>query len=184
MLEPNFSPFPELETTRLLLRCVEITDAAKVFELRSMDKTMQYIDREKLVSIDEAEVLIKKILETLENKEGINWCIAFKEEPQNLIGTIGFWRLIKQHFRAEVGYMLHPNYWKKGIMKEAIKAIIEYGFNKMNIHSIEAHINPENIASSTLLESTGFIREAYFKEDFYCKGEFQDTAIYSLLNKK
>ena len=66
-------------------------------------------------------------------------------------------------------------------MKEALIKVIEYGFNEMKLHSIEAHINPANSASAGILEATGFIREAYFKEDFYYKGVFSDTAIYSKL---
>jgi [ribosomal protein S5]-alanine N-acetyltransferase len=80
--------------------------------------------------------------------------------------------------------MLHPNFWNKGIMKEALLAAIDFGFNQMKLHSIEAHINPDNVASGILLEKTGFVREAYFKEDFFFRGKFSDSAIYSLLNKK
>jgi ribosomal-protein-alanine N-acetyltransferase len=53
----------------------------------------------------------------------------------------------------------------------------------MNLHSIEANINPENIASRKLLEKTGFVREAYFKENYFFNGKFIDSEIYSLLNK-
>jgi len=79
--------------------------------------------------------------------------------------------------------MLDPDFWGKGIMKEALLAAIDFGFNQMNLHSIEAHINPDNTASGMLLEKVGFVREAYFKEDFFFRGEFIDTAIYSLLGK-
>mgnify|MGYP003433824743 FL=1 len=160
-----------------------MTDAPEVIVLRGTDKTMQYIDREKLVNIDEAKTLIQKILDSLTSNEGIMWCITLIDKPETLIGTIGHWRLIKQHYRAEVGYMLHPDHWNKGIMKEALLAVIEYGFKDMKLHSIEAHINPANLASAALLEKTGFTREAYFKEDFFFKGEFTDTAVYSLLTK-
>ena len=54
----------------------------------------------------------------------------------------------KEHYRAEIGYALHPAFWKKGIMKEAILAVVDYGFNKMHLHSIEANINADNIASA------------------------------------
>ncbi|MGB4843363.1 MAG: GNAT family N-acetyltransferase [Ferruginibacter sp.] len=181
MLEVNFSPFPEIRTSRLLLRCIALTDASALFYLRSTDETMQYIDREKLLNVAEAEVLIQKILDSLNSNDGIMWCISLIDKPEILIGTIGHWRLMKQHYRAEVGYMLHPDHWNKGIMKEALLAVIDYGFNKMNLHSIEAHINPDNIASAMLLEKAGFKREAYFKEDFFFRGRFIDTAIYSLL---
>ncbi|MEO5909204.1 MAG: GNAT family N-acetyltransferase, partial [Ginsengibacter sp.] len=98
-------------------------------------------------------------------------------------GTIGLWRLIKENFRAEVGYMFLPDYWQKGLAKESLLKIIEYGFNEMKLHSIEAHISPRNSSSASLLEKTGFTREAYFKEDYFFNGAFEDTAVYSLLAK-
>jgi ribosomal-protein-alanine N-acetyltransferase len=79
--------------------------------------------------------------------------------------------------------MLLPEYWKKGLAKEALLKVIDFGFNEMKLHSIEAHISPRNTASALLLEKTGFAKEAYFKEDFYFDGAFEDTAIYSLLAK-
>lgn len=183
MLEPNFSPFTEIDTERLLLRCIKKSDAPLLLFLRSDETVMQYIDREKPKTLKDAEEFVGKILESLKNNEGIMWAICLKNEPGKLIGTIGYWRFLKQHYRAEVGYMLYPNQWNKGIMKEALLAVIDFGFKIINLHSIEAHINPENTPSGILLEKAGFIREAYFKEDFYFKGKFINTAVYSLLNK-
>ena len=181
MLEVNFSPFPEIETERLLLRRMKMSDAPAFFLLRSIDATMQYIDRVKFTLIEEAEALIQKVLVSLEANEGIMWCITLKDKPDFLIGSIGYWRIINQHYRAEVGYMLHPDFWRKGIMKEALLKVIDYGFKDMKLHSIEAHINPANAASAAILEATGFVREAYFKEDYFYNGNFIDSAIYSLL---
>ncbi|HMJ48366.1 MAG TPA: GNAT family N-acetyltransferase [Ferruginibacter sp.] len=183
MLEPVFSPFPGLITERLILRSIERTDAPEILFLRSDDAVMQFIDREKTKSLEEAEAFINKIKTAAETNEGIMWAIALIDQPNVLIGTIGFWRLIKQHYRAEVGYMLHPDHWNKAIMKEALQAVIKYGFETMKLHSIEAHINPRNVASGVLLEKCGFTREAYFKEDYYFRGEFIDSAVYSLLEK-
>ena len=66
-------------------------------------------------------------------------------------------------------------------MKEAINAVVDYGFSILGLHSIEAQLNPENIGSSAVLESTGFTKEGHLKENLYFKGEFRDTAIYSKL---
>ena len=66
-------------------------------------------------------------------------------------------------------------------MKEAINAVVDYGFSILGLHSMEAQLNPENIASSAVLESTGFIKEGQLKENFYFNGKFGDTAIYSKL---
>ncbi len=181
MLDPKFTPFPEIKTERLLLRRMKPKDASVILTLRSNETVMKYIDRERTKSLTEAEEFLAKIDGSIGSNNGIMWGIAFKEKPEELIGNIGYWRLIKEHYRAEVGYMLHPNYWKKGIMKEALLSVIDFGFDKMNLHSIEANINPGNEASAKILEATGFVKEAYFKEDFYFNGVFGDTIIYSRL---
>jgi ribosomal-protein-alanine N-acetyltransferase len=104
-----------------------------------------------------------------------------RESPAVLIGSIGYWRLIKEHYRAEVGYMLNALLWRKGIMKEALNKIITFGFDELKLHSIEAHINTANTASAGILTSSGFIQEAYFKENYFFEGTFRDTKVYSLL---
>lgn len=181
MLQPNFDPFPEIQTPRLLLRRLKKNDAEEIFGLRSDAQTMRYIGKDLAVSLSEAVQFIGNVNESLITNNGILWAIELKELPGKLIGYIGHWRLIKEHYRAEVGYMLHPDYWRKGIMKEALAVVVNYGFREMKLHSIEAHISPQNQASSGLLESCGFVREAYFKEDFFYNGVFEDTAIYSKL---
>jgi ribosomal-protein-alanine N-acetyltransferase len=181
MLQTDFNPFPELKTERLLLRRLKKEDAEEIFKMRSDKNAMKYIDKEPATTLSEALQFIVLVNESLITNNGITWAIALKENPNKLIGTIGHWRLIKEHYRSEIGYMLQPEYWKKGIMKEALLEVINFGFNVMKLHSIEAQINPENVASASILESTGFIREAYFKENFFFRGVFGDTAIYSKL---
>jgi ribosomal-protein-alanine N-acetyltransferase len=181
MLQPNFAEFPELQTKRLLLRKVLLSDAPEILQLRSDEQVMQYIDKEKAVSIADAEAFINRITQSLSINDGITWAIALKENPAIMVGTIGFWRLIKEHDRAEIGYMLQPAHWQKGIMKEALLASLEYGKSILKLHSIEAHINPANTASAAILTSTGFVKEAHFKEDYFFNGVFMDTAIYSRL---
>ena len=181
MLQVNLSPFPEIETERLLLRKIQPADAMALFFLRSDERVMQFIDKERATSIKDAEQIITNIHTLLTANDGITWAMGLKESPAELIGSIGLWRIIKQHHRAEIGYMLHPDHWKKGLMKEAVLKVIDFGFNHIGVHSIEARINPGNKGSAAILESTGFIREAYFKEDFFFNGKFLDTAIYSRL---
>lgn len=183
MLELSFTPFPEIKTERLLLRRLTDNDAPEILFLRSDETVMKYIDRERPGSEEEALAFIQLVNSNIDKNEAIMWAISLKDKPGTLIGNIGFWRIISQHYRSEIGYMLHPSFWGKGIMKEALLAAADYGFSKMKLHSIEAHINPENAASGKVLEKAGFVREAYFKEDTFFKGKFIDTAIYSLLNK-
>lgn len=181
MLQLNFHPFPELKTERLFLRKLKKEDAHHIFKLRSDERVMKYVGKFPQKSLDEALEFINIINDSLIANNGITWAIALKENPEILIGTIGHWRVMKEHYRSEVGYMIHADYWRKGIGKEALIKVIDYGFKAMHLHSTEAHINPENIASARVLESTGFTRDGFFKESFYFNGAFGDTAIYSLL---
>ena len=180
MLSVNFSPFPVIETERLLLRQTTQADVNELYYLRASEEVMKYIDRPRPKSTDDILELIEKIRKMIADNEGIEWAITLKPNPA-FIGTVSFHRIIKEHYRAEIGYLLHPAYHGKGIMSEAVKAVIAYGFDTLKLHSIEAHINPENVASQILLERNHFIREAYFKEDYFWNGKFLDTAIYSLL---
>jgi len=183
MLELNFSPFPEIKTKRLLLRRMTDADATELLFMRSDEKVMQFIGREKMKSLEDAIAFVQKINVSVDTNESIMWALALQEEPARMIGTICFWNILKDHYRAEVGYMLHPNFWGKGIMKEAVIAVVDFGFNEMKLHGIEGHINPENAVSGIVLEKCGFVREAYFKENFCFRGKFSDTAVYSLLAK-
>ena len=180
MLSLNFSPFPQLETERLMLKQITPDDAPALLHLRSDKTVMQYIDRPLQQSADESLALIQLITDTLEKNEGVTWGI-FLKEGSPLMGNIGFWRMEKEHYRAEIGYLLHPSLQGKGIMTEAMKAVLSYGFTAMKLHSVEANVNPANLASIRLLEKTGFVREAYFRENYFYNGKFMDSAVYSLL---
>lgn len=179
----NFSPFPILQTKNLILRQIHLDDAKEVFEIRSNPKTMKFIPRPLAETIEDAQKFITECNAGIEKNDYINWAIAQKEDNK-LIGMIGFFRMQPENFRGEIGYILNPNFHGKGIMKEASDEAIKFGFEKMNFHSIEAVIDPKNVASEKLLQKLNFEKEAHFKENFFYKNEFLDTVIYSLLKTK
>ncbi|TAK37786.1 MAG: N-acetyltransferase [Saprospiraceae bacterium] len=179
MLQFCFSPFPNLTTKRLQLRKTELSDANTLFLLHSNEKVIKYLDRPKRTE-QEVVALTKSIIEDTDNNESIMWVILLKGHSE-FIGNIGFWRIKKEHHRAEVGYILSPEHWNAGIMSEAMHAVLNYGFGVMKLHSVEANVNPDNTASIKVLKKQGFKQEAYFKEDYYFDGRYLDSAIYSLL---
>ena len=182
MLQFNFHPFPTITTERLILRQITNADANEILFLRSNKAVMQYLDRDPLSSQEGALELIEKITGSFNNNDGITWGISLKDNTA-LIGTIGFWKTDKENHRAEIGYMLVPEHQQKGMMQEAVTVILEYGFRTMKLHSVEANVNPYNPGSIKLLEKNGFVREGYFRENYYYNGKFLDSAIYSLISK-
>jgi ribosomal-protein-alanine N-acetyltransferase len=183
MLTINFSPFPNLETERLLLRRLTINDAEEILTLRGNPEIMKFIPRPLAKSKEEALEHIAIIDAKIESNEGINWAITLKNNSK-LIGIIGHYRISTENYRAEIGYMLLPEFHGKGIITEAIKEVVNYGFNQMKLHSIEGIIDPENYASAAVLEKNGFVKEAHLKEAEFYEGKFLDKVIYSILNDK
>lgn len=182
MLEVNFTHFPTLQTPRLHLREITPEDAAAIFKMRSDERVMRYIGRPPQKDLSEAQQLVETYRQTFASNEALNWAICLTEQPDTLIGTIGFWKMDKVNHRTEIGYTLQYDYWRKGIMDEAMAAAIEYCFKVLDFHSIEANTDPENEASGGILEKHGFVQEAYFRENFYFDGTFLDSRIYSKLN--
>jgi [ribosomal protein S5]-alanine N-acetyltransferase len=183
MLELNFEPFPILITERLVLRRMELEDADEILFLRSNERVMQYIDRRKAKTREEATEFIHMIQNLQKNNVSVLWAICL-HPGKKLIGTICIWNIDAENYRGEVGYVLHPDYYGKGIMHEAMQKVLNYGFHDLQLHAIEAHVNPANSDSIKLLERNNFVREAYFKDHYYFEGIFKDTAIYTLLTSE
>ncbi len=176
----NFLPFPVLETERLLLRQLGDQDVNEVFGMRSDPEVMRYIPRPLAVTPADAKALIQMQNDYIEKGEKINWGITAKSTGK-VIGTIGFVNISPEHFRAEVGYSLSTAWHRQGIMREALRCVLKYGFEHLNLHSVEAIIDSENIASGQLLLTTGFVQEAFFREDFFYNGQFSNSIHYGML---
>jgi len=182
MLTFNFDPFPILETPRLLLRRVTNDDANEVQALRGNPETMKYIPRPLVTTKELALQHIAMVDAKIVSNEGINWAITIKGNPK-FIGIIGHYRIQPENYRAEIGYMLLPEYSGKGLVTEAIHATLVYAFEVMQLHSVEAVIDPDNAASERVLQKCGFVKEAHILENEYFEGKFWDTVIYSLLKR-
>ncbi len=175
-------PFKTLTSERLFLRKINENDKEVVFALRSNPKTMKYIPRPIMKNVEDALGHIKMIQDKIESSEGINWAITLKEDFK-MIGIIGHYKVKWENFRSEIGYIILPEHEGKGIITEAIGLIIDYGFNVIKMHSLEAIIDPQNHASARVLEKNGFIKEAHIKENTFFEGKFYDSVIYSLITQ-
>ncbi len=115
--------------------------------------------------------------------ERINWAIEWKETG-TVVGMLGFVNILPEHHRAEVGYSLTRAWHRRGITREALAAVMRYGFEEMQLHSIAAILDEENIASARLLEDGGFRQEARFVEDFLWDEAFRNSLHYGLLRSE
>lgn len=170
--------FPVLETERLRLRAVRHSDAPVIFRLYSDVRVMEFRGAPVFANVGEAEKMIFHWRNLFGLGQGLRWGIETKES-RTLIGTVGFKHILHEHRRADVGYELEPQSWRRGIMTEALRAVTEFGFSGLGLHSIEANITPGHIASQRVLEKLGFVNEAHFRENYFYEG-WWDSGIWSL----
>lgn len=176
--------FPVIKTPRLLLRQITRDDGGAMFAYFSKDEVTQYYDLASFTELEQAEKLIDAFQQRYEQQAGIRWGITLHSNPERLIGSIGYHNWQKEHFKAEVGYELTPEYWRQGIMTEAMNPVLQYGFDHLELNRIEAFIDPHNISSRRLLEKSGLAEEGLLRDYFFEKGQFVDAVIFGMLKKE
>ncbi len=172
MLEVKFTTFPTLQTPRLLLREILPSDAEAIFKMRSDERVMRYIGKSPMKDIGEAKELIETYRKAYEQNEAVNWAICLREQPEWQIGTLGFWRMDKVNHRCEIGYTLQYDYWRQGIMSEAITA----PWNTVSKSWIFTALKPIPILRTKVLEAfwknLGLFRRPIFVKTSTSKGSF------------
>lgn len=178
----QLSEFPTIETERLVLRALHVTDCHDVLGIFSDERVMVYYGMYPINSLENAVSLIQALQNTFYEGKGIRWAMTLKESGR-LIGTCGFHNLNQQQRRAEMGYELAWEYWGLGYAKEAIQAMRIYGVEMMNLHRMEALVYPENLASQGVLERLGFQKEGILRGYAYFRDRYQDLIVYSWLDE-
>ncbi len=175
--------FPTLQTERLILRQLTMDDLEFAFRHFSDPRVTQYLmDEPPVADHDQARAIIEFYQEP-EGKSHNRWAIVRKAD-QRVIGTIGYHKWVKAHFRAEVGYDLSPDCWGQGYMSEALREAIRHGFEGMGLHRIEALVFVGNDASIQLLKRMGFQQEGLLRDVFCLNGVFYDHYIFGLLRRE
>ncbi len=170
--------FPVLETERLVLREMVVSDATQIRELRGNEQAMEFIPRPRVKSEEEAISFIESIHQFYKEGKGINWVVCLSTHPETAMGVVGLVNFFKETNGAEIGYMLHPNYWGKGYVPEAIKEVEKYGFETLKLNYLEAKIDPRNVNSKSVLLKNGYLLERSAKGDFFFEDKYLDTDFY------
>jgi ribosomal-protein-alanine N-acetyltransferase len=179
----SLSEFPTLQTDRLVLRELRAEDVAQAHRMFSDPEVMRYVGKVPHTSVDQSMTFIHRNQALFPARDGIRWAMT-RRGSDELIGSCGHWRLYKEHFRSEIGYDLLPAYWGQGLMTEALRAILAFGFTCMGLHSVEAQIDPLNERSRRVLTQLGFTQDGLLRENFYFAGQFTDTAVFTLLARE
>ena len=176
-----FEQHPVLETERLLLRQVQVSDAKDLHAYFSDAQALVHISKEPVATLEETETILSWNAGYLAARESFRFAIVLKENG-TVIGTIDFHNLAPEHHRMEIGYFMTRAAWGRGYMTEAIREVIRFAFEEMGFHRIEAECETENIRSIRVLERCGMSFEATLRENEINKGRFVSNHVYAILN--
>lgn len=153
-LEKLFAHPPCFETERLVIRKFSLDDAADYFQLASNPIVTSQTTWERHDQLEDSINYIQRVLDKYQKMEAFHWAIVYKPTG-SLIGRTGLIRMDTQHEKAELGYVISHNYWNQGIVTEATRKVIHYGFTELGLNRIEARCNYNNPGSYRVMEKLG-----------------------------
>jgi len=174
---------PTLVTARLILRKMTLDDAEDMFAYASDQEVTKHVTWEPHITIEDSRAFLLDVLERYEKRLPANWGVELKATAQ-LVGTCGFMSWFSDHRRAEIGFALGHRYWGQGLMTEAVRQVIHWGFNECNLNRIEGECKPENVRSARVMEKCGMTLEGVLRQSVFAKGQYHDLRLYSILRQE
>lgn len=173
----------KLKTNRLNLSLISKSDLEKIHELHSLPETDKFNTLGIPANINETEKIVNDLIVKNENGKKSNFTFKVQLNDENLfIGLISLHLGNPKYKNAEVWYKFHSDFWSKGYATESLKKILEFGFNELNLHRIEAGCAVDNIGSIRTLEKVGMTREGRKRKALPLKDGWSDNFEYAILS--
>jgi [ribosomal protein S5]-alanine N-acetyltransferase len=171
---------PLLETPRLHIRLVAEADLPALLTFNGDDEVTRYLPYATWQNMNDARVWLKR-MQGLQDAGGTLQFVVVDKQSALAIGTCLLFKHDAASARAELGYVLARSHWGRGVMREALAALIDHAFTHMALRRLEAEIDPRNTASAALLQRLGFAQEGLLRQRWFTKGALSDSALYGLL---
>lgn len=171
-----------IETNRFIIRPFIKTDAEKIYEACNdfeISKTTLGIPFP--YTLEDSQNFIDYTNNAISSQKSYELAITLKENTNEVVGCISLMGIKRPANKAELAYWVAKKYWNSGIATEAAKAIIEYGFNTLNLHSIFARFLDNNPASGKVMQKIGMKYVGRMREHEYKFGQYYDVFYYEIL---
>lgn len=173
-----------IETERLILRRFEYSDSTSMLRNWIADEKIQSLYSEPTYETEEAVTeLLTKYITSYEKEDYYRWAVILKETGE-CIGQIAYFLVDSKNHFAEIEYCIGSAFQCRGYATEATKAVIKYGFEKMNLHKVQICTKTINIPSKRVIEKCGFTYEGTLRDYFYMNGEYVGRLYFSILRSE
>jgi [ribosomal protein S5]-alanine N-acetyltransferase len=174
-----FSDPPVLRTERLVLRQITEADGEGLFAIFADDLVTEHYAWDTFTDVGQGHALAARTAEQFQRREAIRWGLVQPGLPR-IIGTCGYTRWNQENQFAVLGYDLARPYWHRGLMSEAVAAILRFGFERMALHRVEATVLTGNTASAALLGRAGFQLEGVLRGRALQREIFRDMWMFGI----
>ena len=174
-----FKRIPTIETDRFILRKIKVSDYLDMYEYSKLEKVTKYLLWRPHPDARYTRDYLSYVQSQYRAGEFYDWAIIEKTSNK-MIGTCGFAKLDTDNNCAEIGYVINPEYWGKGIATECVKRVIEFGFNELNLHRIEARYIVGNEVSRNVMEKCGMVFEGVHRSSLFVKDEYVSVGYCAL----
>ena len=178
-----FSNIPTLNTERLTLRRMLVSDTDDMYEYARRESVTRYLTWNPHRSRDYTREYLQYIGTHYTIGDFFEWGVIHNEDDK-FIGTCGFTRFDYNHNCGEIGYVLNPEYWGQGLADEAVLEVMRFGFEVLGLNRIEAKFIEGNESSRRVMEKTGMTFEGYHRRAMLIKGEYKTIGICSILKNE
>ena len=178
-----FSNIPTLYTERLSLRAMHPIDAEDMFDYAKRPEVTKYLLWREHESISFTRDYLIYIGRRYALGDFYDWAIIDRES-RKMIGTCGFTKIDTANNSAEIGYVLNPDFHRRGFGSEAVKRILKFGFEELKLNRIEARFMQGNEASLALMRSVGMTFEGYMRDLVLAKGSYRTVGVSSILRSE
>lgn len=171
---------PVLDGERIVMRKLTKADAQDMYSYSSRYEVTKYLLWHPHESLSYTKRYLDEVMRQYKAHNFFDFAVVSKENGR-MIGTCGFTRLDTLNHSAEIGYVLSPDYWGRGMASEAVSMILRFAFCNLGLHRVEARYMPMNLASQRVMEKSGMLFEGVEREGIYVKGSYQDVGTCAIL---
>jgi [ribosomal protein S5]-alanine N-acetyltransferase len=186
-LAPLFETPPTFRTPRLMLRSTNETDLNDLFLANSDPEVTRFLPYPPWQNMDDANAWFERTKTRFADKAAAQFAIRIDDANGGAARTIGnalLFQFDTQHEVAEIGYVIAREHWNKGYASEAMQPLIDYAFNALGFHRLEAKLDPRNLASAKVLTKLGFVHEGTRRENWLDANGRSDSGLYGLLQSE
>ena len=179
-LDPLFDVFPVLRTERCVLRRLVVEDAPALFSMLSDSELARFTPRKPLQRLGDAVDLIRSVGLDFATRRAVRWGVCLSEDGP-IVATVGLHEWDRFHRHVSIGFDVSRDHWGKGLGHEIVSAVVQFAFDHLYAHRVEAYVMRGNQNSERLLDSVGFQKEGELAQRMYKDGHQYDVMVYAQL---